>query len=229
MKLSKSRVMSLIVALIVLIVYNVIAFVLPFDKGAGFWLGYAFSLFAILLTVIVLFYTLRHESMRSRFYRLSFIYIVWIYLVVQVIVSLVEMGFEFIPPQYPLILNLVLLVLCLIGLISAQAGIGEVERLDDKVKEKSLFLNSLQADVVGLVEKVQGVSLKKDLVVLADTIRYSDPMSSPQLAPIENEIEAKVAALIESVGRLDAPTATALCEELQQLFAERNRQCKLLK
>ena len=61
---------------------------------------------------------------------------------------------------------------------------------------------------------------------LAEAIRYSDPMRSPQLAAIENKIEAKVSVLSETV---DADSVKFLCAELQQLLAERNRKCKILK
>jgi hypothetical protein len=54
-------------------------------------------------------------------------------------------------------------------------------------------------------------------------------MSSPQLAAIENKIEARAAALAETVETSGAEAVKALCNELQQLFAERNRKCKLLK
>jgi hypothetical protein len=71
--------------------------------------------------------------------------------------------------------------------------------------------------------------MKKTLKDLAETIRYSDPMSSPQLAAIENKIEAKAAALADIVGKADADGAKTACNELQMLFADRNRKCKILK
>jgi hypothetical protein len=71
--------------------------------------------------------------------------------------------------------------------------------------------------------------MKKTLKDLAETIRYSDPMSSPQLAAIENKIEAKAAALAEIVEKTDVDGAKTACNELQLLFADRNRKCKILK
>ena len=41
-----NRRLPLTAAIIVLAVYNVVIFVLPFDLGAGFWTGYAFSILA---------------------------------------------------------------------------------------------------------------------------------------------------------------------------------------
>jgi hypothetical protein len=79
------------------------------------------------------------------------------------------------------------------------------------------------------MDKATDGSIKKTLKDLAETIRYSDPMSSPQLAAVENKIEAKVAVLAETVEKTDWDAVKALCNELQQLLAERNRKCKILK
>jgi len=92
-----------------------------------------------------------------------------------------------------------------------------------------LGIKSLRVDAEGLVGKTSDATLKKTLKGLAETIRYSDPMSSPQLAAIENKIEAKTAALSEAVENAEDESSKALCNELQQLFAERNRKCKILK
>jgi hypothetical protein len=54
-------------------------------------------------------------------------------------------------------------------------------------------------------------------------------MSSPQLAAMENKIEAKVSGLTEAVEKVDSEAINAFCNDLQQLFAERNRKCKILK
>jgi hypothetical protein len=64
---------------------------------------------------------------------------------------------------------------------------------------------------------------------LIDTIRFSDPVSSPSLASIENKINDKISSLRSNVENNVVGTAISLCGELEQLFAERNRACKLSK
>jgi hypothetical protein len=51
-------------------------------------------------------------------------------------------------------------------------------------------------------------------------------MSDPRLAAIENVIATKVAAMAERIG---ADAAAGFCDEIQQMLAERNRKCKLIK
>jgi len=231
MKISKNKGMSLATVFIILAVYNVVVFVIPFNKGGGFWSGYGFSMLAMLLTAAVSFYAFDKEGLKSKFYGISLISVAWRYLVIQLIIGLLQMGLDFIPipPQYGIALNTVLLGACLIGLIAVDAAKEEIERIDEKIKEKVFYIKSLHVDMEGLVDKTSDESVKKTLKDLAETIRYSDPMSSPQLAAIENKIEAKIAALAETIENANGDASKALCNELQQLFAERNRKCKILK
>ena len=227
MNFTKNKRMSLIAVFTLLVVYNVVAFVIPFDRHGGFWTGYSFSMLAILITAAGAFYALGQEGMKSKFYGLPLVSVVWIYLTTQLVAGFIQMSIPEIPFRYGIVVNVLLLGACLIGLITVNISKEEIDRLDDKVKEKVFYIKSLLADVEGLEARASDESNKKDLKELVETIRYSDPMSSPQLASIENEIEVKVTALMENGADVDV--TRAICNELQQLFAQRNRKCRLLK
>jgi hypothetical protein len=230
----KNKNMSLATTLIVLAIYNVVVFVIPFPKGGNFWAGYGFTMLAMLLTVAVGFYALNREGLKSKVYGVPLVSVAWRYLVTQIIVGAVEMCLQFIPYkipfQYGIALNTILLGCCLLGLIAVDTGKKIIEQIDEKIKEKVFYIKSLQVDVEGLADKAPDESTKKSLKDLAETIRYCDPMSSPQLATVENKIEAKVGeCLANAVERKDNGAIKAACEELQLLLAERNRKCKILK
>ena len=229
MRFTKSRWHSLVAVSIIMAMYNVVVFVVPFVRGANFWVGYGFTMLAMVITAAVGFFAFDRESAQSKVYRIPLISVVWRYLVIQIIAGLLLMILQFIPFQYGIAANVVILGATLIGLITLNIAREEIERIDGEVKEKVFYIKSLQADVEGLVAKAPDESAKKALKALAETIRYSDPMSSPQLATIENRIEGKVTALVETVESADSDAIKAACDELQQLFAERNRKCKMLK
>jgi hypothetical protein len=92
-----------------------------------------------------------------------------------------------------------------------------------------MYIKSLQAGVEEIYARASDEHLKKSLKDLADTIRYSDPLSAPQLSAIEDEIAAKVTMLGERAASGDTAKAAELCDELQRLMAERNMKCKALK
>jgi len=235
MDLTKNKLMAFATTFIFLAVYNVVVFVLPFIKGGNFWVGYAFSMFAMLLFAGVGFYVFDKPGFMSKFYRIPLIGVVKRYLILQLILGFIQMILDSnlihfdISFQYGLALNTIFLGLCLMGLITIEATKDEVERVDAKVKEKVVYIRSLQADVETLVDKVTDESVRKSLKELAETIQYSVKMSSPQLASIENKIEGKVMQLVETVEGADSDKIMSLCDELQQLLAERNKKCKLLK
>jgi len=231
MKLIKNKGIFFVSVFIIIAVYNVVVFVIPFNRGGGFWTGYGFSMLAMLLTATVGFFVFDKETLKSKFYGIPLIYVVWRYLIIQLIISFFEIVLDFIPIpfQYGLALNTIILGACLIGLFTVKLAKDEIERIDKKVKEKVFYIKSLQVDIEGLVGKVSDDSLKNLLKDLVEVIRYSDPMSSPQLAAIENKIEARSAALTEAVEKSDGETVKVLSNDLQQLFAERNKKCKILK
>ncbi|MCL1922122.1 MAG: hypothetical protein FWG50_13805 [Kiritimatiellaeota bacterium] len=219
-----------LVTLLILIVYNVVAFVLPFNRGGGFWTGYGFAMLALLMTAGVSYYAFDRGGLQSKFYSIPLISVAWGYLALQLALGLAQMALgSVIPCQYMIVLNVILLCICLIGLITVNSAKEEIQRIDAKVREKVFYIKSLQVDVEGMAGRVSDDPVERCLKDLAETIRYSDPMSSPQLAAIENKIEAKTAALADAVERADNDAAKALCNELQQLLAERNRKCKILK
>jgi len=139
----------------------------------------------------------------------------------------VEMLVPAIPYTYSVVLNTVLSGACLIGLIGVSMATEEIERIDEKVADKRLYISSLQLEVQKLEAQASDPSAKKALKELTDTIRYSDPMSSPQLMTIENAIAIRISVLTQKIW--DPGATISLCEELQALFTERNAKCKTLK
>jgi hypothetical protein len=210
MKFTKNRKMFFIAVFIIIAVFNVIVFVIPFHKGGGFWSGYGFSMLALLLSAAVSFYAFDKEGLKSKFYGIPLISVVWRYLVIQLIIGLLEMILDFIPIpfQYGIAVNTIILGACLLGLITVEAVKDEVVRIDEKIKEKVFYIKSLQADVEGLIGRAPD-DMRKLVKDLAETIRYSDPMSSPQLAAIENKIEARASVLAEAVNNANGEPVKA--------------------
>ena len=229
MKFSKNKVLSIIAVFIILVVYNVITFVVPFKRSGGFWIGYGFSILAILLTAGVGFYALNHESMKSKFYGLPLLRVAWIYLVFQVIFGLVFMTVTAIPFWISIVISILFLGACLIGLIAVDIGKDEIGRVDNVIEKKVFYIKALQVDIDSLSAKTDDLILGRSLKELSETIQYSYPMSSDQLFALEAKIEAKVAELRAAVDTRRLEDAKNLCTNIQQLFIERNKKCKLLK
>jgi len=216
---------------IIMAVYNAVVFMIPFSRGGGFWSGYGFSMLLFCIMAGIGAYALGREGLKGKFYAIPLIDVMWPFFWVQLVFGFLQMALDFIPIPYlyGVLVNVVFLGICAVKLITVGTAKKIIERVDEKVQAKVFYIKSLQGDVEGLMDKTSDDVARKALKALAETIRYSDPMSSPQLAAIENKIEGKVADLAEAVEQSDDEAAKALCNELQQLFAERNRKCKILK
>ena len=66
-------------------------------------------------------------------------------------------------------------------------------------------------------------NVKTALTQLVEKIRFSDPMSSEQLANLENQISTKITELKTAANKKD------IIDELNLLIDERNKKCKILK
>lgn len=229
MSILKNKRLFITMIFIVLAVFNIIAFLLPLEREGMFWTGYGFSMVAFLLTSMVGFYALGREGLKSKVYRCPLIFLVWSYLLVQLVIGILEMIFVFVPYQYGIVLNSILLCVCLIGVLASEISNEEVERIDKKIKEKVLYIKTLQTDIEDMTGRVADEAAKKMLSDLSEAIRYSDPMSSQQLATIENKIKTKVTDLSDAVVAANVSIIKIICEEIQQLIAERNRKCKAIK
>ena len=71
--------------------------------------------------------------------------------------------------------------------------------------------------------------MKKALEELADTARYSDPVSAPEIADIEAELVACVDELQAALVENNTADALVLSKKALATLIERNRLCKLNK
>lgn len=108
-------------------------------------------------------------------------------------------------------------------MISADAGRNEIERVEAEVQKKVFYIRELQTVVELLTDVETDADTKAALDQLAEKIRFSDSMSSEQLANLENKISAKVLEL------KTAPNKVEIITELNSLLDERNKKCKNLK
>ena len=117
----------------------------------------------------------------------------------------------------------IILGLSAVCMISAEIGVGEINRVEETMKAKTFFIKSLQTDVELLADTETDSETKALLKELAEKIQYSDPMSHTELAEIETAISSKVADL------KTVSDKKAIITEILSLVTERNKKAKILK
>jgi len=227
MPFTKNKAMALTAILVVVALYNLAVFLIPFERGNSFWVSYAATMISMVIATAVGLYAIGRGNIVRRFYGASLVVLVLIYFVLQLALGLLTMLLPMMPQYITILANASLLGCFIIALMGASIAKNVVEGADTKTKTKTLFIKSLQADIESLASRATDTNAKKALTVLAVAVKFSDPMSNPQLADAENDIRAKVLILTESLD--DTVKVNALCDELQRMLEERNRKCKLMK
>ncbi len=228
--MKNNRKIAGIILFLFLIILNILAFAIPHKHTATFWCGYLFTTVAFLFQVLFTFLALGDsKSIKKVFLGISIIHYGLIYLILQSILGLI---FIFIPS-----INIILatvssaLLLCIYLIIIATALIGRnlVADIDTKNKVKTFFIKSLLVDVETLEEKAETPEMKVLISSLSEQVKYSDPMSSDVLQNVEGRISDKYNLLEAAVVASDVEAAKIICKDLDVLFTERNKKCKLLK
>lgn len=216
---------------VVLVVYNVLAFALPFPKTAVFAVSYLFTTIAILAQIYVIrtaFY--RGEGVKSKFYGFPIAKLGVIYLAVQLIAGLVFMALGLIVPVWlPLALYVVLLGVAAAGFVAADAARDEVVRQEVKLEKDVSRMREFQAKGRALVALNKVPEAARPLEKLAEDLRFSDPVSSEALTEIEDQLAECLAQLQEAVSAQKTEQILSVCQEAERILAERNQLCKLSK
>ena len=216
---------------VVLVVYNVLAFALPFPKTAVFAVSYLFTMIAILAQIYVIRTTFyRGEGVKSKFYGFPIAKLGVIYLAVQLIAGLVFMALGLIVPVWlPLALYVVLLGIAAAGFVAADAARDEVVRQEVKLEKDVSRMREFQAKGRALVTLNQVPEAARPLEKLAEDLRFSDPVSSEALTEIEDQLAECLAQLQEAVSAQKTEQILSVCQEAERILAERNQLCKLNK
>ena len=209
---------------IVFILFNIVAFVVPTDKTATFWITYAFSAVAFVIQPFVWKIAFgKGTELKIKFLGITLIHVGLVYIAIQLVAFVMFMAFPNIPSWIAVIVNALIVGVSLICLISIEVGTKEINKVEEKVKQKVFYIKELQVDVEMTAQRETDTETKKALEALAEKIRFSDPMSSEQLFDLENKIKEKVEGLKTSGDKI------SLSKDVELLLEERNRKCKLLK
>ena len=232
--MSKNRIRFYISLAIIFAVFSVIAFAVPFKHSAVFWLSYVFA--AVALAVQLYSYPKAFDfeghDVRSKFYGFPLARLTTCYLIAQLVLSLLFIllsKFIDVKAWIPVVLYALLLGVFAVGFIAADSMKEEVERQDTVHKARVDTMRALQSKSAFIAGQCEDAETKKTLNKLAESFRFSDPVSSDALNDIEASLNALVDELQSAVLEKDYAAAGTLCTKVEATLADRNRMCRLNK
>lgn len=201
------------------ILISVIAFAVPTEKTASFWIAYIFTLVAIFGQICVW----KRGNRKSKFLGLSTLYVSSIYLAAQLIVFAIFKAIPTLPTWSAIVICCVIFGMAIVSILSVQSAQTEIERVENKVNTKVSYIRNMQTEVEMLAEIETNPEVRENLKELAEKIRFSDPMSSEKLQALENNIAEEIKAFGSSEDKIKS------IEKIETLVTQRNKMCKNLK
>ena len=220
----KKKGMAYAVLGIAFALFNVVAFAIPTEKTATFWIVYAFSVIAFALQILVWMFAFKGaDTIKSKFLGIPLLSVGFRYLVIQIVAFAVFMIFPAQPTWIPVVICSVILGTSAICLIGTETSREEINRIEEKIEQKVFFIKALQVDVELIAETETDPKVKEELISLAEKIRFSDPVSDDTLQEIEAEISNKIKELKYSENK------KPIIAVASALLSERNKKAKILK
>ena len=220
---------------IIAVMFSVIAFVIPFEKKsyATFIVAYIGVLVALAVQCYVgVLVFKKSTTLRSKVYGIPVIRVSIIYLILQMITSVVLMianAFVFVPVFIPAVILVLLTGCAAIGVLLTVGAKSIIENIEKEEKQKTAFMNNFKVEVESLENKTSDSDLNKEIHKFVEKVKYSDPMSANELVDVENEISTKYAELKDNVINDKIDEAKKSLAEINDLVDKRNRLCKLNK
>ena len=212
---------------VLLLLYILLAFLIPFPKTAVFWLSFGFTLVAFAVTGWALYTAfLKKPGSTSRFYGFPIARIGVIYGGGQLVCGLVFMALgKWIPTWLAVLVYAAMLGAAVIGLMGAETVVDTIQSQDQKMKQDVRFMRDLQSKVNQMAAQCSLPEVKQ----FCENIRYSDPVSSEALVEIDLDLSAAVDNLQSAIIDGDNIAIRQLAQKADNVLSERNRLCKLNK
>lgn len=227
--MKKNDIRMAVASAVLVILAHLLVFLLPFHHGVIFWFSYVFLLIAFGVAAAAFALAFRgQQSMTSRFYGIPIAKVGVLYLAVQAVLSLVFMALgQVVPFGLVLVADAVLLGAAMLGLVAQDIARDHIQALDARLDTAVSVIRSAQSTLNLLVSRCDNLECRAAVQKLADELRYSDPVSSSELAQIEADLCAAIDELQQAVVDGDDDSVLTLCTQTRTLLDERNRLCKL--
>ena len=221
---------------ILLVVFNLVVFLVrPIIPGyeihydTRFWIAWAFIVAAFVGNLWCAATAFKAQNLKKLFYNLPLITISWRALIIMMAVGCVLMLIPNCPAWITAIVCIVIFAFNAIAVVKADCAADAVNKIDEKIKVQTSFIKNLTVDAESILSSAKSDEVKAACKKVYEAVRYSDPMSSPELSVIEAKITVKMDELKNAVAGADVEKVNEIADELVGNISIRNKECKNLK
>lgn len=229
MKKGKATISIGLIYVILLGVFNLLVFTISKTRTNVFWLSYAFMTVAFAVQIVTMLLSFKTSDVETSFFGIPLVSFSIYYLCTSLVVGAVFMIFQNVGFILALVIQVLILAAFLIIAVISLLARDTVQAIGDNVKQNVTNLKSVLVDVEMLASSCSDPELRQALNKLADTVKYSDPMSTAAIELVEQRIMRKISELRVSMDNNQIPDALQACKDLEMLYIERNKKLALSK
>ncbi len=225
--------------LILLILFNALVFIVPSEisignmsinkQGGMMWFALAITDICFLANLFITWTALKQDKLSGTFYRLPMIKLSYACMIIVAIVGIIGVVIPFIPYWVTVIVELLFVAAYSLAIIKAAAAAELVEVTEEKIKDRTLFIRTMAAEAESIITVAKSTEAREQSRKVFEALRYSDPVSSPELSDIESDIGEKLSSLRKAVEADESETVKAVADKIISLISERNIKCRLYK
>lgn len=218
------------------VLFNAITFLIPnevfgvtrFDKGV-FWVAYALIIVSFIVELVTAYKFIKADGNEKTFLNIPLLRTGYMAIVVSILVGLIFMIFPVLPTWLGAIVCLLVAGCFVIAGVKAEAVANTVADVGAKVKIKTAFIRMAIVEAENIMSRATTTEIKVEVKKVYESLKYSDPMSSPALNDIEQEINDGLQALKKAVTENDCEQVLSVTKSILLNIKERNSKCKALK
>lgn len=224
---NKRNIVSGLILLVILIVYNLLFFIIPFNRElskTAYWITYAFTWFFSIAMFFIVVLGFGDKKLRSRVFGIPIVLAGTIALICQFLIDLLIMiigNWISIKGWIPSVIEIVLFGGLALSLIVRKAYKDVIVAKDVKEEDKEAFIRALRKDMEILRAKFIPEGLIKGIERLDDAIRYTIPASRAEVNDLEEEITDQMIQLKNELAAGDEIKAKRTIDSLISSIKER--------
>lgn len=196
---------------------------------SAFWISYAFIDLVFIGNLICSILFFRSDHQDKIFLHYPVVKLAFTALVVSVVAGALVLAVPVIPYWIGVVVDVCILVYYVIAIVASTAGAEVVESKDQRIKEQTAFIKLLTVDAEVLMDGCKTPQAKVLAAKVYEAVRYSDPMSTPALQQVDNEIQAAFHTFSAAICNGDMLSAQGAADQLLAQIDARNMKCKALK
>ena len=224
----KNNIRGLALFVVVAAVYAAIVWLLPATRNDVYWIAFWFGVAAIAINCIVMFSSLARRGAMSKLYGLPVARVGAIYMVVQVVTSVILMALSAIVPFKACV------IMCGAVLASGVLGLIAVGMVRDTAADMSSgktpdtrAVKGLRAQAAGLAGRCSDAEAKRVLEKLSEDLRCADPVTRPSTSAAEADLSLLLDRVGAALDAKDYDAARQLAADASGKLAERNALAKI--